>query len=257
MLLILLILAVSYGYDSYFDRNEIANVPKLDFEENPEITKGHVPKICTGIVSKEHSKECPPNFAFMTAEDRSPSSFGETAASVSLRGVCCELPANDILTDEHAYNVEGECPANYITTGASGHGCSNNCFMRCTRINTNRYTLGKKYQGVYWKREGTDPGGGRGGAAQIMFLEVPVALRFGTGFSWDDADRGEEPWDIDGCISAPFGSVIVEKRSSGCGGLYFKPLLFKQGGKAVRTYPECDTIGGILEKKPFCQQHPK
>lgn len=259
LLFLLLVLVLWYGYYRYLNRNAIDSIIKLDFEDNPEITKGHVPKICTGLRLVGNRRDqrspvfCPPHFAFMTAEDLSSSRFRGTPASVPLNATCCPLPADDILTEEHVYNIEKECPASYIATGVSGSSCGDNCFIRCTRINTERYLLGRKHQGVYWKRPGTYPAAGRGGAVQILLTEIPFALRYADGFSWSALEQNLEPWDQDGCISAPFGSLVVEKRSSGCGGLYFRPLLFKDGGRAVRTFAECDAIRGIAEGEPFCQ----
>ena len=250
ILLLVLIGTVVFGIIAYRDRTAIASLPKLDFEDDPEITRGHQPKICSGLETNHKELLCPENFAFFSAQDKSSDRYNGKAGSVPFIAVCCPLPANDILTEEHSYNVVGACPDSYIATGQSSNSCGENCFIRCTRINTKRYMLGNKHQGVYWKRPGTYPGGGRGGAKQILLPEIPVAIRYAAGYQFKK--KGEGLWDKDGCLGVPIGSAVVEKKSEGCGGLYYRPLLFRESGRAVRTFPECIRLEGIEEKSPRC-----
>ena len=254
LLAIVCVFASVLGYFAYLDRNAFDSLPRADFEDDSKITVGHVPKICTGLEHTSSHDNCPQDFAIYSTQDSSSAYFRNSAGSVPLDGVCCPLPAEDILTDEHAYNVKGACPDNYIVTGRSAHGCGDNCFVRCTRINTKRYRLGKKLQAVYWKRPDKYPSGGRGGARQISLLNVPWAIRYAAAYSFIFAERGVDGWDQDGCVGVPPGSVLVEKQKDGCGGIYFRPILFKDGGRMVRTYPECSSISGAEQKDPKCVQ---
>ena len=245
------------AYYAYLDRNAFDTLPKANFEDDPRFTAGHSPQICSGLEYPHYGDYCPANFAIYTIEDGSSSHFRDIPGSVPITGVCCPLPATDILTGEHAYNIKGACPDNYIVTGRSSFSCGENCFVRCTRINTKRYVLGKKTVAAYWKRPGKYPSGGRGGAQQISLVNVPWAIRYAAAYSFPFADRGLEAWDQDGCIGVPPGSVLVEKQKDGCGGVYFRPILFKESGRMVRTYPECESISGVEQKSPKCVRSKK
>ena len=249
-LLISLIVVVVFGVIAYRDRTAIDSLPIPDFEKDLQIVTGHKPRMCSGLETNQKELLCPANFAYYSAEDKSSDRYNGKPGSVPLSAVCCPLPANDILTDEHSYNVVGACPDSHIATGQSSNACGENCFIRCTRINTKRYMLGRKHQGVYWKKPGTYPGGGRGGAKQILLPEIPAALRYAAGYQFKKKGPGQ--WDKDGCFGVPFGSVLVEKKSPGCGGLYYRALMFRQSDKAVTTYPQCSRITGIKEKRPRC-----
>ena len=119
--------------------------------------------------------------------------------------------------------------------------CGTNCTVRCTRINSDRYKLGRKQQGFYWKLEGSYPSAGRGGAKQIKHHELPAALKPVSRFNVEK----------DGCVGAPFGSLLVEKSERGCGGYYYRPLLFLNG-EPVRIYPECNDLAYNQEGLPRC-----
>lgn len=255
-----LLLVAGYGYYRYLNRTVIDSLPVVEYESNPAITKGHQPKICTGIETKDYSalndstEFCPPNTALIGLEDASSRGLSGEPSSVALEGVCCPLPAEDILSDEHVYNVDKECPSNFIATGNTPPSCGAQCFFRCTRINTERYSLGAKHQAVYWKRPDSYPAAGAEGASQILLSDIPWAVRYGISpWAWLNAEKGLEAWDQDGCMGVPFGAVAVEKRGPGCGGLYFRHLYFRETGKAVRMYPECEGIEGMVEEKPRCR----
>lgn len=245
------------GYQRYLDRSELSVFPELEFETDPEITAGHTPQVCNSQIDASGSfgngpEECLPNHTFVNAEDISDSGWSGTAAGVQFSGICCALPSDDILTKEHVYNVETECPSNYVITGSVPGSCGERCFVRCTRINTDRYKLGPKYQGAYWKLDGIYPSGGRSGAPQILHSDIPAGLRYGVGFKGLNSD-GTELWDSDGCVAVPFGALPVEKRHPGCGGLYYRPLLYRNG-KAVRMFPDCVAVEAAASKEPRCIQ---
>ena len=136
----------------------------------------HVPQVCIGansdgslglssrqVIAEGTEFTCPRGYAFLGANSRYSGRYPPRAVPVS--GVCCPLPSNDILLDEHQYADE-LCPKHYVATGTdSRRPCrkswnrltgATECasdegyFLRCTKINSARYSLSPMHSGVFW-----------------------------------------------------------------------------------------------------------
>lgn len=170
---------------------------------------------------------------------------GDRASGVTVRGCCCPMPADDILSDVHIYAVDEACPPDSIVTGGSVSHCSRNCLMRCTKINTSRYKLGPVRKGVYWRRRGWVLMGGWGGAQSIYWDEIPAAIRLAHG------RVSREVWDGDGCASDPLGAPLVAKRGKLCDLFEFREILTLQGAPIV-MFPDCATELDKYATNPTC-----
>lgn len=159
-----------------------------------------------------------------------------------LSGICCRLPAQDILTSEHRY-ADNRCPENFVLTGfrafesekrENGHAGA----LRCTAIDRSRYQLGPEQPGSYW------------GFAYSMRFEkgriprtrLPVALRFGAGRTiWQSRTDG-------GCAGGTAGGLFVSIDGETCMEHRFRRLEYSgapgdpEQGTAVKMFPECSSL---------------
>ena len=119
------------AYRAFIHRTIIDSIAPIDFETDPAVTgqaggdpakPPHDPKICPSIMPAK-TGACPPKRGLLAVDDSSNSNWAGSPAEVEMNGSCCELPASDILTTEHVYNVEAECPSNHVITGTVGSGC--------------------------------------------------------------------------------------------------------------------------------------
>ncbi len=185
---------------------------------------------------------------YLVGPDDPPSSDTNArgGAAVPVQGCCCPLPADDILTEVNFYGVDYECPPDSVVTGSSAPFCSRNCIVRCTKINTEKYSLGVKKKGNYWYRRGFVQMGGWGGAETIYWEDIPVALRYAHGRS------GIDGWDGDGCAAEPIGAFLVAKTGARCDGFEYRELLTRSG-LSVATYADCATDIDPKALNPFCE----
>lgn len=210
------------------------------------------PYVCTGYNPGSAAKwgptdgECPPGYAIVGSDDlagrwRSP-------VSIPLRGICCRLPAPDILTGNTA-EEHVECPPQTIAVGSRGDRQCHECpkHLLCARINEARYTLGPLIPGTYW---------GLGRNYRLMKdrvdkEDIPVALRHALG------RLDERTWDGDGCVGMPYGSVLTAKAKS-CADQRYRQILFNgaQGdppaGTPVTYFPSCESIADIFDGTTGC-----
>ena len=189
---------------------------------------------------------CPDDYYLVGPDD--PPGHGRRirgAGGTPVIACCCPMPSKDILTDSHIYGVLDECPENSIATGGSVTYCASNCMMRCTRINTERYSLGPKRKGRYTKRRGFVLLGGWGGAATIFWEDIPEALRYAHGRA------GLQQWDADGCAADPIGGVLVSKSGPLCDQFEFRELRTRSGAP-VSMFPRCAAPIDPAESDPHC-----
>ena len=211
----------------------------------------HNPKVCSGFVNGESTfvmmADCPPGHAFYSqcCSPGGVSTFAD-GSRVMVSGVCCPLPAEDILMeDEPSVLAVEECPEGYVATGGTTRDCPDCRYhLRCTRINAARYTLAAAGRGInwgisssYWKH-----------SKVIARGELPPAVRFGLGRT------GLYRFRSSGCIAEKPGALLVGRYSKHCSDHYFRELQFRgaagdpQLGTAVRMFPEC-----LVPPDPFTQ----
>lgn len=192
---------------------------------------------------------CPKGYAIYAVDDPGGGRAGGPPQYVPVKGSCCPLPFEDILTDEHLYNVYDDCPDGYVATGgisyfrretaadavANWANCGDKCGMRCTKVNTEKYTLGKPVPAVYWVREWSSAMAGYGFSARAGLEDVPPAIRYSLGR--EDSYKN----DNDGCVGYPYGSLLVSKRKKSCDGFLFRRLLYKDGSP-VPMFPKCTDV---------------
>lgn len=194
---------------------------------------------------------CPENHAFFSNRDNGGAHKSGPGYYVTLGGACCRLPYDDILTDQHNYTSFESCPDQWVATGGSGT-CVEGCTMRCTQINTEKYTLGPETMSYYWR----DPKGGRtygrGSAKQMLKKHIPASIRYAVG-------RNEHNnWVDDGCVGYPFGSLLTRKSRKRCDGFFYRRLLYKDG-TPVRMLPDCEAIDDPYSPEGRCvsKEHPR
>lgn len=166
---------------------------------------------------------------------------------------CCPLPAPDILTDSHV-TAEDSCPNDYVVTGNENRGrCTEGpCLfkMRCTKINTKRYQLGKKKAGAFWGF----------GSNTTFFKESTIIKRadIPTAIRYSMSRQNLTYFLSSGCVGIPFGSLLVEKKNKFCRGFFFRELQYRghpgdpARGTPVRMFPDCDDISDIFDPDPDC-----
>ena len=209
-------------------------------------------KTCIGFHSDTHtwgSYEgiyCPKNHAiFGTHGVFSRSRYSEGQSIFIGHVSCCPLPSSDILVDEHVM-VTKECPENFVATSrtitSSGETEFKNAIqsntewlMRCTKINSKRYTLSTKTTGAHW---------GQGSShwkerVQIQKGDIPLAIRQAMGRT------SKFRWLNRGCIGQPPGSLFTAKKGKRCYMSEFRQLLFQglpgdpEKGSPVPLFPRC------------------
>ena len=191
---------------------------------------------------------CPKNSVVFDV-NRPPMPRGTSARYIKFQANCCPLPKADILTDVEVFAAE-ECPEDHVVTSPTSMEPCEQCerVMRCTKINTERYRLGEKTEGVYW---------GFGQAywkqrTQLMWGDVPAAIRYAVG------RISKFHWEQQGCLGFPFGSLLVGKHSKRCHGLSFRQLQY-QGlpgdpprGTPVTMFPDCRGISDPFDPEARC-----
>ena len=215
------------------------------------------PVVCNGYLGRnpETGREvwgllrqgsCPKNHALVSS--RSPTVSRYTAAEdIPISGYCCPLPAKDILKEEYEIH-RTQCPNNTVATGITSVGCQgcSNAFV-CKAINTQRYSLSEKFDGVFW---GLTSNPWKHGDV-MEETDIPIAIRHGV----TKMDRYRK--DNGGCLSFPVGGLLVGKSSKRCNGFSFRFLKFKAGqshspDELVPMFPECITVLDEFSKSPVC-----
>ena len=118
------------------------------------------PKVCIGYHPdtkywgsqlRNQQLLCPRHYAFFGAGKPIGESDPRTAV---ISGVCCPLPAEDILGDSEVF-AQTQCPENFVATGIrilkdEQQGTSPTYEFRCSGINSTQYQLGEKTKGALW-----------------------------------------------------------------------------------------------------------
>ncbi len=226
----------------------------LPMPEGEVVYADGVGKVCNGWHpdAKELGASwvpCPKGYAIYAVDDPGGDHSNGPPEYVPIKGSCCPLPFDDMLTDEHLYNVYDSCPDGYIATGGISYfrresntdavpsmaNCGDKCGMRCTKVNSAKYRLGKAVPAVYWVREWSSAMAGYGFAARVGLEDVPPAIRYSLGR--EDSYKN----DNDGCVGYPYGSVLVAKHKKSCDGFLFRRLLFLDGSP-VPMFPKCTDV---------------
>ena len=234
----------------------IAPLAAASAETEPDTRATHQPRICHGYVALKsggyfgafNNPNCPDGYAMYGVQMESRGSSA-SAATLGIHGICCQLPAPDILLAVHETHPS-KCPDGFVATGAdlplTCPDCEKN--LRCTKINLERYQLGTSRPSSYF---------GFGSTyyrerVRFFIRDIPAAIRYAMG------RRGLTDWYTAGCIGFPFGSLFVEKQGKGCGLQQFRQLQFRglQGdpsqGTPVPMFPECDDISDVYSPEPTC-----
>lgn len=184
--------------------------------------------------------ECPSNFAFLELDDSGPLPLG----------TCCRLPADDILTSESSWTSQ-QCTADTILTALrqrerqKGEKDIVTTEIRCTKINTARYSLSSAYPGHSY---------GEGGSLSMAPEEIdrsriPLAYRGAFGKS------SEGVFDNDGCVGQPWGSVLTAVKGKDCKKLEFRTLL-ERDPQGILTpipmYPQCQELSDPYDPSRGC-----
>lgn len=223
------------------------------------------PKVCTGYLPNvqrwgnrvlNDQLLCPAHYAFFgTAKP-----VGEDGAATALvSGVCCPLPAEDILTNEESFQL-ASCPIDSVATGVrqqeSEDSLSNDSArrfeLRCTKINTDRYQLSAPKMGALW---GFDLSSGPYFWKEDITLkasDLPPAIR--TGLERHDYQEFSQ----NGCVGMPFGSLLVAKTGKRCKNFLYRQLQFKgelgdpPSGTPVPMFPTCRYISDPFSPTAEC-----
>jgi hypothetical protein len=217
----------------------------------PVAREGIVPKVCVGFkpgaISLPWGYEggnCPKNSVYVANHDVGGSNKSGPGEFVQLTGLCCELPADDILTDRHTYSEFERCPDQYVATGGAG-ACEQGCTMRCTQINTKKYTLGPETVAYYVKDAEAGKLYGQGDTIRVHWQQLPESVRWGV------LRSSHNEWTGDSCIGVPLGSMLVRKSSKRCDGFFYRELRYLDG-VPVKIFPDCDTISDLYSPNPTC-----
>ncbi len=223
-----------------FDGTRLAHGPKVCIGYNP-LHRGSGSNLgkwnASGI-------NCPRGFAFYASSEgdrRGP-------ACSPLFAQCCPLPDEDILLDEHEW-TDAACKDGWVITGADNNG-SFECrsHIRCTKIDSRRYTLGPSRDGVYW-------GAGlssRNQGETVAVSEIPEAIRYGI------IRSGRSHVWVDGCLGKPFGSLLTTRGSNKCYEAKFRQLRYTGApgdpppGTPVTMYPSCRLLEDIFDGNTGC-----
>ncbi len=191
------------------------------------------------------SGNCPPNYAVF-AVNTPGGSRSQSAEQVKVRAICCPLPSEDMLSNEHV-RVFDTCPEGFVVTSATSDPLCADCrkSMRCTKLNQAKYQLGPLLPGAYW---------GHGSASWkqqdvVNRVNAPGSLRQALGRT------GRYNWELQGCTGYPWGSLMVSKSTKRCQGFGFRQLL-RLGENAeaavIPVFQNCATIDDIYSKTPRC-----
>ena len=142
---------------------------------------GAKPQLCIGFNTEENRwgdnwGMCPANHALYGVQD--PAGRQGPAEKIRASMACCQLPSTDILTEEHVFATE-KCPDGYVSTGnmTTGKPESRNYFMRCAKINEEKYQLGEPTAALYW---GHGHAGWRN-SQRITWENIPASMRYAHG----------------------------------------------------------------------------
>lgn len=165
---------------------------------------------------------------------------------------CCPLPAADILEDVHQWE-ERSCPEGFVVTGLKALTPGTIARqLRCTHINTARYALGPRREGIAW-------GNARAAYFRMQInrlrkTEIPdtIVRSFGR--------MGLGHWDSSGCTGQPVGSLFVGGSGNACSSVEFQELFFKEvdskTGESypVKMYPRCAKRVDPFDPAPSCRE---
>lgn len=215
----------------------------------PEAREGVVPKPCVAYRPESASwgyenGNCPKGYAMFANHEVGGANKQGPGELVRLHGLCCPLPADDILTNRHTYSEFERCPDQYVATGGAGH-CDDSCTMRCTQINTERYTLGPETMAYYVKDRNVGRLHGQGSAIRIHWQQTPIAIRYGL------LRLEHNLWTGDGCMGVPPGSLLVRKSGKRCDGFFYRELQYRDG-TPVKMLPDCAALSDPYHPNPQC-----
>jgi len=212
---------------------------------------GSNPQLCLGFTkingrAGSELHQCPANYAmFWVGDDGGKERPGKT---INITSSCCPLPSEDIIEDLHVFVYE-ECPEDYIATGSKEVPCNDKycpVLMRCSKINTDRYRLGKSRGSKYW-------GNGHAGwqdSERVEWEAIPESIKYSVGRKSDSGS-----YDVDGCVGFPWGSLLTKKTAKFCHGYGFKQLQFSGAegdpsvGTPVRVYADCSSVANPHDPK--------
>ena len=225
------------------------------------------PKVCTGFQRSEKKGEydwgkkwrvkqtlgvdCPRSYAVYEVQtfefryDFAGVTSDKTSTSVSFN--CCPLPSGDILSEKHEY-VDNICPDESVVTGAKFSFEDKKQMLRCTFIDSSKYTLRKPTSAQTWGLSTREALPWRYDNA-LKFIELPSAIRYGI------ARNGRRTFEVSGCIGKPIGALFVGKTQKLCKNTFFSVLERKnvgEGDKVISMYPECIDVSSPYETNPVC-----
>ena len=223
-------------------------------EERPQICTGFNPETGNwGTKLRPWEHLCPDNYGMLgTNKPRGPG----RGVSVSALGICCPLPSKDILTSNHIF-VGMRCPENFIATGAkllqksALDPTERQIHLRCTEINIDKYALTKAEPGAAW---GFDSSSAFFWKERLILKmsDLPPAHRDGL------RRRDLNEFHDSGCVSWPYGGLLVGKYNKRCKDIVFSRLLRKEirnglaTTKPVIMYPQCRYVSDLFSEKAFC-----
>lgn len=190
---------------------------------------------------------CPKGYAFYNITNGSPAA--EERLRHDYTGSCCRLPFADMLTSEHV-DVDTRCPDGSVVTGATPSQplSGTPSKLRCTKVNSERYTLSAARPGRYW-------GFGLGMRSErdeISKAEIPLAIRYGIG------RENYTQWDSHGCIGDPAGALLSEANGKRCVDHQFREVLYRGiggdpvAGTPVEMFPHCASLGNQFRATSGC-----
>lgn len=241
---------IGFLYEYRLGLDLLTPPPLPEPEVAPEARAGIVPKLCVGYLPEDKQwgyigGNCPKNYAFVANLARGGKHKTGPAEFVPLIGLCCALPADDILTDRHVYNEFEECPDQYVATGGGGKECQVNCSMRCTQINTKKYKLGVEHRSYYVRFAGGGRLHGQGSAAGIFWKQLPTAIRYAVG------RISNFEWQRQSCLGYPLGALFTRKSGKRCDSFFYRQLQYLDS-TPVKIFPDCAAVSDGYSSNPKC-----
>lgn len=120
--------------------------------------------------------------------------------------------------------------------------------VRCTKINTEKYSLSPVVKGTFWgvsAKEWREP-------FRINWSEIPPGLRYGIG------RVSNYHFLENGCVGRSFGALLTAKRSRYCRDMEFRSLQTRSQSSStqelaeVEMYPECLYVKEYQSESPEC-----
>lgn len=214
----------------------------------PSVCIGYNPRLNNHMLRQWGAPQliCPRGYGYFAASEGATKKLDYNY----IEGVCCPLPAADIVTETTVIERE-VCPDGFIAVGAFprvADSPASTTSILCAQINLSRYELGPIFPGRYWGNGLSS----RGQNEQLQLFDLPLAIRYGI------SRTDYSLWTLDGCVGTPVGALLVSKPGKYCFQSSYRQLLYRgmpgdpPAGTPVQMYPDCKELGTPYEPMSGC-----